>query len=110
MALFRDHVGLQCCGVGAIRAARAVSSAGRAPALHAGCRRFDPVTAHHIRRCGERKDRGQTMLKTLVAVVVALVMSCGLAFAGDPVGRYSVIGSNPGSKTRYSGTVTVERT
>ncbi len=25
----------------------AVSSAGRAPALHAGCRRFDPVTAHH---------------------------------------------------------------
>src|SRR6185503_13276333 len=29
------------------KAARAVSSAGRAPALHAGCRRFDPVTAHH---------------------------------------------------------------
>src|SRR5438105_15544485 len=26
--------------------ARAVSSAGRAPALHAGGRRFDPVTAH----------------------------------------------------------------
>src|SRR4051812_21994806 len=25
---------------------RAVSSAGRAPALHAGCRRFEPVTAH----------------------------------------------------------------
>jgi hypothetical protein len=29
-----------------MRTARAVSSAGRAPALHAGCRRFDPVTAH----------------------------------------------------------------
>lgn len=27
---------------------RAVSSAGRAPALQAGCRRFDPVIAHHI--------------------------------------------------------------
>ncbi len=28
------------------QAARAVSSAGRAPALHAGCRRFESVTAH----------------------------------------------------------------
>src|SRR2546430_13179838 len=27
---------------------RAVSSAGRAPALHAGCRRFEAVTAHHL--------------------------------------------------------------
>jgi hypothetical protein len=25
----------------------AVSSVGRAPSLHAGCRRFEPVTAHH---------------------------------------------------------------
>ena len=31
---------------------RAISSAGRAPALQAGCRRFDPVIAHHmIFRC-----------------------------------------------------------
>jgi hypothetical protein len=50
------------------------------------------------------------MLKTLVAVVVVLVMSGGLAFAGDPAGRYSVIGSNPGNKGGYAGTVTVERT
>ena len=50
------------------------------------------------------------MLRTLVAVAVALVMSSGWAFAGDPVGRYSVVGSNPGSNDRYSGTVTVERT
>jgi hypothetical protein len=28
-------------------ALRAVSSVGRAPALHAGCRRFESVTAHH---------------------------------------------------------------
>src|SRR6185437_11601994 len=28
--------------------ARAVSSVGRAPALHAGCRRFESVTAHQI--------------------------------------------------------------
>ena len=31
---------------GDIRAGRAVSSVGRAPALHAGCRRFESVTAH----------------------------------------------------------------
>ena len=33
-------------GQEAIDDARAVSSAGRAPALHAGCRRFESVTAH----------------------------------------------------------------
>ena len=27
----------------------AISSAGRAPALQAGCRQFDPVIAHHYR-------------------------------------------------------------
>jgi len=32
------------------------------------------------------------------------------AFAGDPVGRYAMIGSNPGNKSQYAGTVTVERT
>jgi hypothetical protein len=51
------------------------------------------------------------MLRMLAAVAVALVMNCGLAFAGDPVGRYTLIGSNPGSSNdRYAGTVTVERT
>ena len=39
------------------------------------------------------------MLKTLAAVVVALVMSSALAFAGDPVGRYSVVGSNRAART-----------
>jgi hypothetical protein len=50
------------------------------------------------------------MLSKLTAAVVMLVMSGALAWAGDPAGRYSVIGSNPGTKDRYSGTVTVERT
>ena len=50
------------------------------------------------------------MLRTLAAFVVALALSNTLAFAGDPVGRYSVIGSNPGNKGQYAGTVTVERT
>ena len=50
------------------------------------------------------------MVRTLAAMIVALVMSGTLACAGDPVGRYSVVGSNPGGQGRYSGTVTVERT
>ena len=33
-----------------------------------------------------------------------------LAVAADPVGRYSIVGSNPGNGSRYSGTATVERT
>jgi hypothetical protein len=47
----------------------------------------------------------------LIAVLVAGgLMADAPAFAGDPVGTYSVIGSNPGGRGRYSGTVTVERT
>ena len=42
---------------------RAVNSVGRVPALHAGCRRFEPVTAHQIsgqvaeRRCAGLQTR-----------------------------------------------------
>jgi hypothetical protein len=50
------------------------------------------------------------MLRTLAALVAALVLNSTMAFAGDPVGRYSVVGTNPGNKARYSGTVRVERT
>jgi len=50
------------------------------------------------------------MLRTLAALVAVLALSSTVAFAGDPVGRYSVQGSNPGNKSPYSGTVTVERT
>ena len=50
------------------------------------------------------------MVKKLAALIVAVMLGSTLAFAGDPVGRYAVVGSNPGDKGRYSGTVTVERT
>ena len=50
------------------------------------------------------------MLKTLATIFAALALSATLAFAGDPVGRYSLAGSNPGGNGRYSGTVTVEKT
>ena len=50
--------------------------------------------------------------KLIFAAVLAVVafLDHSPAFAGDPVGTYSVIGSNPGGRGRYSGTVTVERT
>ena len=50
------------------------------------------------------------MVRKLAALIVAMMLGSTLAFAGDPVGRYHVVGSNPGDKGRYSGTVTVERT
>lgn len=40
----------------------------------------------------------------------ALALSALTAFAAEPVGRYRVEGSNPGSTSRYSGTVHVEKT
>jgi len=54
------------------------------------------------------------MLRKLVlaAALVAggIVAWAGSAFAGDPAGQYSLVGSNPGGKGRYSGAVAVERT
>jgi len=40
----------------------------------------------------------------------ALLLSAATAFAADPVGSYSVSGNNPGGGSKYSGTVTVEKT
>jgi hypothetical protein len=50
------------------------------------------------------------MLRTFAAAAAAVLLSVTFAFAGDPVGRYGVVGSNPGNGTKYAGTVTVERT
>lgn len=46
----------------------------------------------------------------ILFVAAALVWSAAAAFAADPVGSYSVEGTNPGGGSSYSGTVTVERT
>ena len=40
----------------------------------------------------------------------ALVFSSIAAFAAEPIGSYQVEGSNPGGGSKYTGTVTVERT
>ena len=40
----------------------------------------------------------------------ALLWSAATAYAADPVGRYSVEGSNPGGGGSYTGTVSVEKT
>ena len=50
------------------------------------------------------------MILKFTTACAALVMSTLLAFAGEPEGSYRVVGSNPGSGSRYSGTVMVEKT
>ncbi len=43
-------------------------------------------------------------------VAAALLWSVAAACAEDPAGDYSVAGTNPGSSSEYSGSVSVERT
>ena len=40
----------------------------------------------------------------------ALLLSAATAFAADPVGEYAVEGTNPGSGSKYRGSVRIERT
>jgi hypothetical protein len=42
--------------------------------------------------------------------IAALLGSVAAALAADPVGTYSVEGTNPGNGSRYSGVVAVEKT
>ena len=44
-----------------------------------------------------------------LGILCGFLLSAGVAFA-DPVGRYDVDGTNPGNGSRYTGTVTVEKT
>ena len=50
------------------------------------------------------------MVLKVVATCAAILFGTLTAFAGEPAGRYSVVGSNPGGGARYQGTVTVEPT
>ena len=45
----------------------------------------------------------------LVAALIALVLSTSATLA-DPVGTYEMSGTNPGTGSKYSGTVMVQRT
>ena len=51
-------------------------------------------------------------MRQLLAISAAVLLwSTASAFAADPVGRYSVEGTNPGHRdSKYRGTVTVEKT
>lgn len=49
------------------------------------------------------------MRRYFAVAAAALLFSVTAAFA-DPVGKYSVKGTNPGTGTSYTGTVSVERT
>lgn len=50
-------------------------------------------------------------MRYLLAICTAVLLwGPASAFAADPVGRYFVQGTNPGSSSRYDGSVSVERT
>ena len=50
------------------------------------------------------------MLRSVGLTALILALSATMACADDPVGRYSVVGSNPGGGGQYRGSVTVEQT
>jgi hypothetical protein len=49
-------------------------------------------------------------MRHLFAIAVALLWSATSTLAADPVGSYTVEGSNPGSGSKYAGVVAVEKT
>ena len=49
-------------------------------------------------------------MRHLAMTACALVLSATTAFAAEPVGTYVLEGANPGGGSKYTGTVTVERT
>jgi len=50
-------------------------------------------------------------MRHLLAISAAsFLLSAAAAFAADPVGRYSISGTNPGGGSHYTGTVSVEKT
>ena len=49
-------------------------------------------------------------MRIVLITVLAITLLGSAAWAGDPVGTYSVSGSNPGGGGAYSGTATVEKT
>ena len=60
---------------------RAISSVGRASRLHREGRRFEPVIAHHFRRC---RDRG-TRSAPLAALLRNSAVDRGARFLAGPV-------------------------
>lgn len=49
-------------------------------------------------------------MRIFAAAFAAVFTFASAAFAGNPVGKYSVEGKNPDGKSSYSGTATVEKT
>ena len=49
-------------------------------------------------------------MRLLPSISAAILLLSASAFAADPVGSYTVEGSNPGGRGQYTGTVTVEKT
>ena len=49
-------------------------------------------------------------MRYLSAIGAALLLWTATAFAADPVGSYSIEGTNPGNGARYDGTVEITKT
>lgn len=49
-------------------------------------------------------------MRFLLAVAVALLCNVAVAVAAEPVGNYTIAGSNPGDHGKYAGTVSVTKT
>lgn len=49
-------------------------------------------------------------MRRLLAASIALLWSLTIAFAADPVGSYTIEGTNPGGNGTYSGTAEVTKT
>ena len=52
--------------------------------------------------------KNSTLIAGLISALTLLIAAP--AFAADPVGDYTIEGSNPGNKGHYTGTVTVRKT
>ena len=85
--------------------ARAVSSAGRAPALQAGGRRFDPVTAHQGRPCKECPLDAPTGLGTAAASASIGCLPYLCRFLPVTSRTAEVKGSDKSSKPTYTQSV-----
>ena len=49
-------------------------------------------------------------MRHLMAATVVMLLNVAVAYAADPVGKYTVSGTNPGGNGQYSGTVSVTKT
>jgi hypothetical protein len=71
------------------------------------------LPARRFRLCAStRRNRARAIVGTEMRhlFTAAILLWSTTAFAADPVGTYTIEGTNPGNGSKYSGKVTVEKT